>query len=371
MKTDSYMPVRIYSGRGCVKDNSAVFAKYGKRCLIVTGKSSAKKSGALDDCVSVLKNENIEYLIFDGIEPNPQTSTCFSAGKAAREFEADFIVGIGGGSPMDASKAVAIYAANPDMSEDNIYSRIIPAKALPVILIGTTAGTGSEVTGVSVLTKTAAGKKKSISGEDCYAAVSFCDYGYTLNLSKEITLSTALDAFAHALESRVSNNSNEISALYAEKAVSLLKDYILNLCTANELSEEEREKLYTASIFAGLAINVTGTCFPHTVGYYLTEKYNVPHGKACIAFLPELIKRAKEYCPEKLGAVENILGISAGRLVELIGSEVKFDFVISEEESAAASETMRGPVKNFERSPGGFTSQEAGTALMSFSSFFV
>lgn len=371
MMLDSYMPAKIISGRGCVNKNSSVFARFGRRCLIVTGGSSAKKCGALYDCISALQKENICYDIFSEIEPNPKTSTCFNAGKKARDFKADFIVGIGGGSPMDAAKAVAIYAACPEMGEDDIYLRTVPSKALPVILIGTTAGTGSEVTGVSVLTRASSGKKKSISGEDCYAKVSFCDYGYTLNIPEDITLSTALDSFSHAFESIMANSSNELSFLYAERAIALLKNYILSLGAGCCLSENEREKLYTASVFAGLAINISGTCFPHTVGYYLTEKYDIPHGKACIAFIPEMIKRAKKYCPEKIGAVENILGVSADEIIKIIGKTVCFNVIISKEEAASACKAFSGGIKNFDRSPGGFTAEDAFAALMGFSSYFV
>ena len=159
MKFNFYMPARVISGKGAVRANSAVFGKLGRQCLIVTGGASAKKCGALDDCVFALEQANVRYEIFSGIEPNPQTCTCFKAGALARETGAQFIVGIGGGSPMDAAKAVAVYAANPDMEELAIYTRSIPAKALPVVLIGTTAGTGSEVTGVSVLTNSVTGNK--------------------------------------------------------------------------------------------------------------------------------------------------------------------------------------------------------------------
>ncbi|MBQ7638016.1 MAG: iron-containing alcohol dehydrogenase [Clostridia bacterium] len=370
MKTDSYMPVRIISGRGCVKENSKAFSSLGKRCLIVAGGSSAKKCGALDDCVSALEKEGVFFEVFDRIEPNPKTSACFEAGKRARETEADFIVGIGGGSPMDAAKAAAIYAANASMGETDIYFRSIPAPALPVALIGTTAGTGSEVTGVSVLTNSVTGKKKSISGADCYAKISFCDYGYTLDVPEKITVSTALDAFSHAFESRVSEISNELSACYADKAIALLKDFILGLGGKTAPDEAEREKLYTASIFAGLAINITGTCFPHTVGYHLTEKYGVPHGVACVAFMPELIKRAQKNCPGKLGAVEGILGIGSEELISKTACAVGYEMKITEEEADAFCASLSGNIKNFVRSPGGFTAGDAKRALLTFGSFF-
>ena len=370
MKFDSVMPVRLFSGAGAVMANSRVFAEYGSSCLILTGGASAQKSGALSDCVAALEKEGIRYRVFSGIEPNPQAKTCLAAGKAAREAGADFIVGIGGGSPMDGAKAAAIYAANPGFNEPDIYTRRIPAKALPVLLIGTTAGTGSEVTGVSVLTLSDTGKKKSISGADCYAKASFCDYTYTMRMPADVTLSTALDAFAHAAESLMASTSNDLSALYAQRAIGLLREYILAPAAPEELTEAQRESLYAGSIYAGLAINITGTCFPHTVGYYLTENYGVPHGMACIAFMPALLRRAKKYRPEQLGAAEEALGADAGTLLKTLSGKISFAFTLGASDYEAARKQFSGTIKNFARTPGGFTAEDAVNALQCFSADF-
>lgn len=363
MKYDSYMPVRIVSGKDCVKNNAGLFSSFGKRCLIVTGGTSAVRSGAFDDCISALNVHSIEYSVFDKITANPYADTCFEAGVAAREFNADFIIGIGGGSVLDASKAVSIYASNKELGVNDIYVRTIPAKALPVVLIGTTAGTGSEVTGVSVLTSRETGRKKSISGMDCYAKISFCDYTYTKTVPPYMTFSTALDAFAHAVESMLNSTANELVYIYSAKAIALLKDYILRKDIPEVLTEDERERLYTASIFAGLAINIAGCGFPHTIGYYLTENYNIPHGAACVAFMPTFLENAKKYCPEKLGTIENILGITYRELIAVLNAKLKFDFSISAEEAEAVALRWKDGVKNFDRSPGGFDYAEAAKVL--------
>ena len=368
MKFDCFMPARVVSGKGAVRGNAALFRKYGDRCLIVTGGASAKKCGALDDCLAALAEAGVESSLFSGVEPNPQTHTCFEAGRIARESGAAFIVGIGGGSPMDAAKAVAIYAANPDMEELDIYQRAVPAKALPVLLIGTTAGTGSEVTGVSVLTNSRTGKKKSISGADCYAAVSFCDFSYTCAMPEGVTVSTALDAFAHAAESYLAASANDLSRLYAAKAITLLRPFLLSLGAYQPPGEPQREALYAASVYAGLAINISGTCFPHTVGYYLTERYGVPHGIACIAFMPALLRRAKKYCPDTLGAMETVMGMSSDAFISLLGKGVRVGARVGAEEAKAAEYPAQ--IKNFDRSPGGFTAADARAALAAFGSDF-
>ena len=360
----SYMPARIVCGKNCVRENASLLASLGNKCLIVTGGSGAEKSGALADCMAALESVGVAYERYGKIEPNPTAESCLEAGALARETGADFIVGVGGGSAQDAAKAVAIFAANPSMTVADIYTRTIPAKRLPVALIGTTAGTGSEVTGVSVLTGGATGRKKSISGPDCYAAVSFCDYRYTLSVPFDTTVSTALDAYCHAVEAYLASSCNDLVALYALKAVGLLCGFV-GAPEEAALTEATREALYIGSLYAGLAINVAGTDFPHTVGYYLTETYGVPHGKACAVFMPVLIERAKKYCPEKLGAIEEITGCEATEFAMKIKRAAAVDVAIGREEAEAAAQRWSAGVKNFDRSPGGFTVEDAVNALVS------
>ena len=362
---NSYMPARVISGAGCVAANAEVFAAVGRSCLIVTSGSAAEKSGALADCRAALRQAGVSFNVFSSVEQNPSTNTCHAAGAAAREAGAEFIVGIGGGSAMDAAKAAAIYAANPDMTHDGIYTRSIPSAALPVILIGTTAGTGSEVTGVSVLTNSVNGRKKSISGADCYARVSFCDYRYTCGLSPAITCSTALDAFSHAAESLFSSTCNDLSALYALKAVTHLRSFFASPALSEPSPDDAaRDDWYAASLYAGLAINITGTIFPHTLGYHLTERYHVPHGLACAAFQPNLLSRAEKICPEKAGALLEAAGLPQAALCEKIAAACAFPFRISEQEAREVSLRWKDGIRNFDRTPGGFTCEDAVEAYL-------
>ena len=182
MNCDFLNPVRVISGKNAIINDASELIKYGDRCLIVSSGSAAVKSGALDDVITELEKEKIEYSVYNKITENPRTADCFEAGKNAREFGAKFIIGIGGGSPLDAAKAVAVYATNPQISSpDLIYSESVENKPLPVILVGTSAGTGSEVTKVSVLTD-GNGKKKSVKGEKYYACLVFADSKYTYSL---------------------------------------------------------------------------------------------------------------------------------------------------------------------------------------------
>ena len=365
MKINGYMPVKIFSGADALTDAGADIASLGKRCLIVTGGSSAKKSGALDDCVRLLAQYGIGYRVFDGIGQNPLTTDCHAAGHEALRFGADFLIGIGGGSPLDAVKAAALYAANPDVSADGVYAALpTMSKPLPTVLIGTTAGTGSEVTGVSVLTHSVTGRKKSISGPLCYGTIAVCDPKYTYSAPRSVTVSCALDAFAHAAESFFSLKANDLSLLYAGRALGILWDELKALNTSDALPDEEaRERLYYGSIYAGLAINITGTLFPHTVGYVLTEAYGVPHGRACTAFFAPLYEKCEAVRPEKTAALLSLLGTEKTELLSVIAALT--DVHIRVPDAEKYRERFSAKIRNFDNTPGGFTADEAVACLNS------
>lgn len=358
------IPVRIISSKDCVKNNSCILKKIGKRALIVTSSSGAKKSGALDDITEALENENIQYCIYDKITENPRLDHCYEASATAVDFGADFIIGIGGGSPLDAAKAVAVYAANPDMTQDEIYTKTDRNKALPIVAIGTTAGTGSEVGRVSVLTHPETGRKKSIAPDDCYPTLTFADAKYTESMPYGVTVSTALDALAHALEGYMSVKCDDIPTLFGEKGICLIFEGLKYLNETKSLPDSLlREKLYYGSLYAGITLSYCGTAFPHPLGYVLTENYGVPHGMACAAFMTDFVDRALVYTPEKMNRIFEITGTTADEFKKTISCLTDVgNITMTKQEVEKYCERFDTIPANFKFSPGGFTKEDA-TAL--------
>ena len=365
MTHNVFMPARCIFGENAVTENSSLFAGMGKKCLIVTGKSGAEKSGALDDVRNALESEKISYEIFSRIGENPLLSICHEAGKTAADTGADFIVGIGGGSALDASKAIAIYASNPDLEPFDIYKRVYDNPPLPVALVGTTAGTGSEVTGVSVLTNDETGIKKSISGPDCYAKISFCDPKYTYSLPYKATVSTALDAFAHAYEGFFTQKCEGVVRLFAEKCIPDLYACLKQISKDKSVDPSLRDSLYYGSIYAGLVINTCGTAFPHPLGYVLTENFGIPHGMACAAFAGHFLDRCRIFSPEKFSEFIRMTDDS-DMVKEVISDLVNLEGVsISPEDARIYSARWEKAVpKNFISSPGSLTREEAESFLV-------
>ncbi len=344
------VPTRIISGVGCIKNNLDKLL-LGKRAYIVTGKSGAKKSGALDEMIGLLAENDVEYKHFDGCRENPRLLDCHAAGRDAADFGADFVIGIGGGSAIDSAKAIAAFAANPQVEPMDIYDATKLENAiLPIVAVPTTSGTGSEANGISVMTLSNGISKKSFSGEACWPRVAFLDPRYTYSLGYGFTVSCALDAFAHAMESYLCHKSTDFSralAVYAAKNIwSILKS------EPQSFSERDRELLQNSSTAAGIAISVTGTGFPHPLGYSITMLDGVPHGAACAIFYGAYI-RYNQRCETGRELVESFcyaIGATADELCELLPklSGVKLSF--TEEEINERVALIAG-AKNYQNSP--------------------
>ena len=314
-----YMPVRLFTGEHCIGKSSALFSGFGSRCAIITGKHSAVKSGALSDVTQALEHLGIEYRVFDGISQNPSVASCKEAGVFAKSFSADFIIGIGGGSALDAAKAAAVFAANDGLDEDGFYRKDWTSDPLPILLVGTTAGTGSEVTKVSVLTDSK-GRKHSIHDDRLFAAAAFGDPRYTMALPGSVTLSTGIDVLSHCAESYFSRKADEVSRAFSIRGIRLLFSPLSAAAAGEELNISQRTELYEASILGGLAICDTGTCFPHNVGYYLTERFGVPHGFASAMFFPAMLELVCEREAAYAARFFRELDISREQLLQLVSA---------------------------------------------------
>lgn len=319
MTLNSFMPVKLVTGAGCVRASAKELAKLGSVCLIVTGKTSAKKSGALQDVTDTLDSNGQRWQLFDGIGQNPNLTDCMAAAEMAIAAGADFILGIGGGSGLDAAKCIAVLAANPGLTQSQLYAFDWANAPLKIVAVGTTAGTGSEVTKVSVIT-TPDGRKKSFHHEAIFPALSLGDPNYTMSLPPMVTRSTMVDVLAHCAESFFSRSANHISRCYAVEGIRLLLPVFRMMAEngCDDLDYDTRETLYCASIYGGLAINVTGTCFPHTMGYLLTEAFRIPHGTACAVFQKEFYEYNKAVVPALAAEYLERIGCSEEEYFSLI-----------------------------------------------------
>lgn len=297
----------IYLGDGVVKQNESVFRNYGSKAFIVTGPRSGRESGALADVSAVLDSLGMPYSVYDKIENNPSLENVGAAGKAAADCEADLIIGIGGGSPLDAAKAVAVLAVN-DMSGADLFRNEFAVTPLPVIAIPTTAGTGSEVTPYSILTRRDKETKMSFGNEYTIPRAAFLDARYTASASREVTTNTAVDALSHAVEGYISRRSTPISDLLAIEAIRIFGKCASRL-VKNNLDLDMREQLLYASTLGGMVIAQTGTTIVHGLGYSLTYFKGLPHGLANGLLMKEYFNYNYPSAETKIKNVLELLGV--------------------------------------------------------------
>lgn len=316
-----YLPTRWISGPNAVVENAELIAAFGSRCMLVTSGTAARRCGALQDVISVLESKNIVYTLYDSVRPNPSIASCVEGGRLANAFGAQFILGIGGGSPLDAAKIIAVSAANPELDSKGLYSLNWENVPLPTVLVGTTAGTGSEVTPVAVITNDE-GMKKSFHSDLIYASLAFGDPRYTASMPLAVTASTGVDALCHCVESYFAKTETVISRGFALQGIRMLLSPLRDVAAGLIPTAEQREILYNGSILGGMAISITGTIMPHNMGYYLTEHYGVPHGFACAAFHPALLHHAQQADPACCKEFAREIGISLQELSDLVASLV-------------------------------------------------
>ncbi len=278
-----YLPTKIYSERDCVRKYGAEWASLGRKALIVTGRSSAG-NGALADVTDVLREQGAEYVVFDAAEENPSVELVMRLRDLGVKEQVDFVIGVGGGSPMDAAKAVALMIAQKDEGADFLYRKGVKAGALPVVEVPTTCGTGSEATPYAILTIHEQRIKASLPHR-VYPAYALADGRYLQNMPKQILVSTAVDALGHFIESYINVNATGFSRMLCEYGMGVWSS-VKNVLIGASLTAEECDTLLFASTLAGMAISHTGTSLPHGLSYYFTYEKGIPHGKAVGYFLP-------------------------------------------------------------------------------------
>ena len=284
---DFYMPTKVHMEKDCVKKHKKELTSLGTKALIVTGHSSSKKNGSLNNVTEALSREGVLYVIFDEIEENPSVETIMKAATLGIEEHVDFVIGIGGGSPMDASKAIALMIANPQENESLLYESK-NAPVLPVVAVPTTAGTGSEVTPYAILTLHSEQTKRGISHR-IFPVLALVDYTYLTFAPREIMVCTAIDTLAHLIESYLNTKTNVYNRMMTEYGLRIWGCFKDALLSNDAPSESTYQAMMMASTIAGMSISHTGTSLPHGMSYYLTYEQNIPHGNAVGIFLPAFL----------------------------------------------------------------------------------
>ncbi len=336
-----YMPVKLKAGENIVTESPDGLI-LGSRAMIVTGRSSGKRSGALADVTAILEERSVPYTVYDRVENNPSIEAAAEGGAAAREYGADFIIAIGGGSPLDAAKAIAVYAANPPGNGFELYDifkGVYENKPLPMAAIPTTAGTGSEVTPYSILTLHREQTKRSFSSPEVFFKTAFLDGRYIANLPLQTLRNTAVDALSHLIEGFTNKKSSPSSDYIALEGMRVLGGGLEILKDSLPPAELCTELLWAATL-GGMVIAQTGTTIVHSMGYPLTYHKDIPHGMANGLLLGEYMRLADRELPWKTDLCLEALGLgSLDELCALLKLLLPCETAFTEEELAEWTKT--------------------------------
>ncbi|MCI7738794.1 MAG: iron-containing alcohol dehydrogenase [Lachnospiraceae bacterium] len=307
MNFNYYLPVNVVFGCGKVKEVGEIAKPYGKKALIVTGKSSAKKSGLYDKVKDSLSAAGIESALFDKVSQNPLTTTAIEGAEFARETGADLVVAIGGGSIMDCAKSIAFLAVNDGDINDYIFNKKKSDKALPIILIPTTCGTGSEGNGFAVLTNPENGDKKSLRCNAIIAKASIVDPECMMTMPKKVLASVGFDALCHSIEAYTSKIAQPFTDALALYAIELIADSLVDLYNGSE-DVEKWEKITIASTIGGMVINQAGVTLSHGMEHPASGLKDIVHGHGLAALTPVIIEASYKGDEYKFGRISKLLG---------------------------------------------------------------
>jgi len=305
-------------GRGCLEHLKTL---KGEKAFIVTGGSSMKKSGILQKVIDLLSEAGIKSEVFSGVEPDPFFSTVYRGAEAMKAFGPDIIVGLGGGSAMDAAKAMWVYYEHPELTK---LSDIVPPNPIPklrnkarLVCIPSTSGTASEVSRSVVITEDETHVKYGIGNMEMMPDIAICDPEVTATMPPSITAETGMDALTHALEALVSKRANYLSNILASAAA---KDIIHYLPKAYEDGSnlDYREIMLNASMTAGMAFTNVSLGIVHSMAHTLGSFFGISHGLADAIILPYVMtfNQEDEFARNTYAALAKELG--ADDLVSVI-----------------------------------------------------
>ncbi|HEY74608.1 MAG TPA: iron-containing alcohol dehydrogenase [Thermoflexia bacterium] len=284
----------------------------GERALIVTD-ATLVELGLVERVVSHLKRAGIEAHIFAEVEPDPSVPTVKKGAEVAREVEPDWIVGLGGGSAMDAAKAVWILYERPDLepAEINPFVPLGLRQKARLITVPTTSGTGAEVTWAIVLTDPVEQRKMGLGNRENVADIAVVDPVMAAGMPPRLTADTGLDALTHAVEGFTCTWHTDLTDGLCLQAARIVFQY-LPRAVEDGSDMEARERMHNAATCAGLGFGNSMASIAHAMGHVLGAVFHVPHGRAVGLFLPYTVEFVAREAPDRFAELARLLGLTDG-----------------------------------------------------------
>ncbi|CEN78812.1 L-threonine dehydrogenase [Paraclostridium sordellii] len=315
-----FMPNISLMGPGCVKKISEEINSRGlKKALIVCGKRSSK-SEEFKGVTDLLEENNIDYVVYPGSQPNPTVKNVMDGVEILKENDCDFVISYGGGSPHDCAKGIALVATNGGNIKD--YEGINKSKKpqLPLISINTTAGTASEMTVFSIITDEDRHVKMAIVDKNVTPILAVNDPELMVSMPKSLTAATGMDALTHAVEAYVSTAATPVTDACAQKAIELISQHLRD-AVEDGTNMEARDMMAYAEYLAGMAFNSASLGYVHAIAHQLGGFYNLPHGVCNAILLPEVQEFNSRVSSNKLKDIAKFMGVDISNMSDEEGAK--------------------------------------------------
>ena len=302
-----YQPRHTLIGRdGITKIPYFLGRMNAERILVVTDKGLIK-NGTAGKVTAVMDDAKINYVVYDGVEPNPSVRIVNEAFEFFKQNDCNAIIAIGGGSPIDVAKAVSILSANGGKIQDyNGYNKS-KKRGTPIIAVNTTAGTGSECTRAYVVTDEEAKSKMLMVDTNCLAHIALNDPMLMVGMPPSLTAATGIDALTHAIEAYICNTHTPFTDALAMESIRLISES-LREAVRDGSNMDARTNMCWAEYMAGLAFSNAGLGLVHAIAHQLGGYYNIPHGLANAIMLPRVLEFNRPYCMGRLAEVAQAMG---------------------------------------------------------------
>ena len=311
------LPRDLYHGKGSLEVLKSI---KGKKAFVVVGGGSMKRFGFLDKVESYLKEAGIEVEIFEGVEPDPSVETVMKGAEAMRKFQPDWIVAMGGGSPIDAAKAMWIFYEYPDFT----FEKAVVPFGLPelrqkakFIAIPSTSGTATEVTAFSVITNYTEKIKYPLADFNLTPDIAIVDPDLAQTMPKKLVAHTGMDALTHGIEAYTASLRSNFSDPLAAKGIKMVVE---NLLKSFEGDEKAREEMHDAQCLVGMAFSNALLGIVHSMAHKTGAVFHIPHGCANAIFLPYVIKYNRKSCEDRYADIARMLKLEGNTDSELTDS---------------------------------------------------
>lgn len=315
------IPRDVYFGENTIEELKNLA---GKKAFIVISGGSIKRNGGLDKIEGYLKEAGIETRLFEGVEADPSDETVMRGVAEMNDFQPDLIIGVGGGSPIDAAKAMWIFYENPEFTfEEAAVPFNLPElrRKARFVAIPTTSGTGTEVTAFSIITSKETELKYPIADFNITPDVAIVDTNLAQTMPAPLVAHTGMDALTHSLEAYVSIMANELTDALAMKSIEMIQEHLIESFKGNE---DARAKMHLSQCLAGMSFSNAILGIVHSMAHKTGRMFSIPHGCANAIYLPAAIRFNAEVAGDKYADIARRLGLQGTTTAELVDALVNF-----------------------------------------------